>query len=489
MSAGPDLPQLNASDLNGPLPWSFTVDRQLRITQMGTCLSKHAEGIQVGVLFTDVVSIVLPVCEVSSIDDLHRICGRLIVMEFAGLNLQLRGSIFSTDSGRACIVAAVPLIRSQAEFIESGLTISDFAPQDSVPDLLFAIQARDVAFNEAKEASLLKDEQQGRLKSILDSALDAMITIDGQGHVVEFNDVAIDMFGYEREYALGKELSILIIPPSLRAQHAAGMKHFRKTSEGPILNRRIEVTGMKKSGKEFPVSMAVIPFVHEECQYFTATLRDLTENHAQKAALDIATEQERLLGRELDHRVKNMLSQILVLCGEAEKNATSDGSVIQSLSRRIQNFSAVHELLTNERATGVDCNELTWVCLSPYSPEESKIIEVFAPKCEFMPRAAMTIAMVLNELATNATKHGAILHRGRISVTWSIERGSKMELKLVWREQHSGAVPESISGGFGVQIILAAIPHELSGTADLQLEADGLVYTATMPLDQTLRSG
>ena len=64
-----------------------------------------------------------------------------------------------------------------------------------------------------------------------------------------------------------------------------------------------------------------------------------------------------------------------------------------------------------------------------------------------------------------------------------------MELKLVWREQHSGAVPESISGGFGVQIILAAIPHELSGTADLQLEADGLVYTATMPLDQTLRSG
>lgn len=484
MSPGPDLPHLQATDLNGPLPWAFHVDDQLRITHVGTSLSRHAKGIRPGVLFTDWVSIVRPVCEVSNLDDLHQICGRLIIMDLSGLSLQLRGAIFSADSGRACIVAAVPLIRSHAEFIESSLAIDDFAPQDSVPDLLFALQARDLAFEEARESSLRKEEHRGRLESVLDSALDGMITIDEQGLIVEFNNVASDMFGYEREETIGKELSTLIIPPAFRAQHAAGMKHFRDTSEGPILNIRIEVTAMKKDCKEFPVEMAVIPFVHEAHQYFTATLRDLTDQHAQKAALARAAEQERLLGRELDHRVKNMLSQISALCSEAEGRATSDIQVIKSLSHRVKNFSDVHELLSNEQATGVDCMELTWVCLSPYATEESQVIRVFAPKFKIVPKAAMTLAMVLNELATNATKHGAILHRGRISVTWLIERGSKMELKLIWREEHSGPIPKSISGGFGVQVLQAAIPHELAGTTDLRLEESGLVYTAIMPLDK-----
>jgi PAS domain S-box-containing protein len=356
-----------------------------------------------------------------------------------------------------------------------------------VPDLLFALQARDVAFRESTESSLIREQQGGRLKSILDSALDGMITIDDKGCVVEFNDVASEMFGYSRHSAIGEELSTLIIPPALRAQHVAGMRHFHKTGEGPILNRRIEVMAMKKGGQEFPVEMAVIPFVHKGNQYFTATIRDLTSVRAQQEALKVAAEQERLLGNELDHRVKNMLSQILVLCREAESNATSDINVIESLSRRIQNFSAVHELLSNERATGVDCAELTWLCLSPYATNESQVIEVDAPKCRFVPKAAMTLAMVLNELATNATKHGAILHCGQISVKWSIERGSETEFKLVWREQHSGVLPESIAGGFGAQILQAAIPHELGGTADLHLQVNGLVYVATMPLDQVVQ--
>ncbi|MDG1837233.1 MAG: PAS domain S-box protein [Phycisphaerales bacterium] len=487
MSTGPDSPHLKASDLNGPLPWSFVVDHQLRITHVGECLSRHVEGIRPGVLFTDWVSIVQPACEISNLDDLHRISGRLVVMEFAGLSVQLRGAAFTTDAECACIMAAVPLIRSHAEFVESGLVINDFAPQDSVPDLLFALQARDVAFRESTESSLIREQQRERLKSILDSALDGMITIDDQGCIVEFNDVASDMFGHARDSAIGKELSTLIIPPALRAQHAAGMRHFRKTAEGPILNRRIEVMAMKQDGQEFPVEMAVIPFVHKGNQYFTATLRDLTAVREQQEALKIAAEQERLLGNELDHRVKNMLSQILVLCREAETNATSDINVIESLSRRIQNFSAVHELLSNERATGVDCAELTWLCLSPYVKDGSQVIEVDAPKCRFVPKAAMTLAMVLNELATNATKHGAILHCGQISVKWSIERGSETELKLVWREQHSGVLPESIAGGFGTQILQAAIPHELGGTADLQLEVNGLVYVATMPFDQVVQ--
>ena len=487
MSPGPDSFQLKFSELNGPLPWSFLVDHELRITYIGECLSRHAVGIQVGALFTDWISIVQPACEVSNIEDLHEIAGRLVVMDFAGLSVQLRGAAFSIDSGRACMIAAVPLIRSHEEFIESGLKINDFAAQDSVPDLLFALQARDVAFRESEESSRLRDEDRRRLKSILDSALDAMITIDDMGRVVEFNDVASGLFGYERDRIIGEDLGSLIIPSEQRAMHSAGLKHFRDTSEGPILGQRIEVTAMNKEGHEFPVEMAIIPFKHEGQSYFTATLRDLTTEHEHKRAMAIAAEQERLLGRELDHRVKNMLAQILVLCSEAEAKSTSDIDVVVSLRRRIQNFSAVHDLLSNEQVTGIDLSELTWLCLAPYAAEEGPVVELNAPECMIVPKAAMTLAMVLNELATNAAKHGAILHQGKISVTWLIEHEPAPKLSLIWRERHSGELPDNISGGFGVQVLRAVIPHELGGTADFELEGDSLVYTAHMSLDRVVQ--
>ena len=80
----------------------------------------------------------------------------------------------------------------------------------------------------------MQDEIEVRdlLQSILDSALDALITVDLQGRVVEFNQVAAEMFGYDREFALGRRISMLIILPDLREGHEAGMSYFRRTGEG-----------------------------------------------------------------------------------------------------------------------------------------------------------------------------------------------------------------------------------------------------------------
>ena len=359
MSLGPDSSHLSVGDLSGPLPWSFVVDEQLRITYVGESLGRHVHGICSGVLFTDCISIVRPQCSVSSIEDLKQIAGRLIVMNVEGLCVQLRGATFSMRSGQACMIAAVPLIRSHTEFVESGLQLNDFAPQDSVPDLLFALQARDVAISEFEESSRHREEDRGRLKSILNSALDAMITIDEQGTVVEFNNVACVLFGYERDLAIGKDLKTLIIPSEQHAMHEAGLKRFRETSEGPILNKRIEVAAVNKQGREFPVELAIIPFMHQGNQYFTATIRDLSAEHEHKQAIAAAAEKEHLLRRELDHRVKNMLAQILVLCSDAEAKSTADQDVVVSLRRRIQNFSAVHDLLSKEQVAGVELRELT----------------------------------------------------------------------------------------------------------------------------------
>jgi PAS domain S-box-containing protein len=485
MSAGENggLPLHEFGEL---MPWSFIIDAELRLTHLGNSLARHVPSIQPGDSFASHFTVTRPRSEVSTYADLAALAGRLIVLEVSGLHAPLRASITAGSDGGYCVIGATPLIRSQAELAGAGLGISDFQPYDSLPDLLFALQARDVATEEASQSSLRQEEASGRLKSILDSALDAMITIDMEGYVVEFNDVATVMFGYDRSHAIGCDLAELIIPTDQREQHRAGMAHFRRTGEGPILNQRLEVEAMRSDGHQFPVELAVIPFEFAGERYVTATIRDLTHEHAQKRAIEAAAEKERLLHRELDHRVKNMLAQILVLCRKAENKATVDGSVIASLSARIHNISAVHELLSRTRATGIEFIELARLCLRPHTTLDAEAVTLSGPPCRLVPRAAMTLAMVLNELATNAAKYGAIKHQGTISLHWSIDESEPATFQLHWEEQHDGGMPESLVGGFGMQILNAAISYELAGEVTMSAGPKGVHYSASIPLDHAL---
>ncbi len=96
-------------------------------------------------------------------------------------------------------------------------------------------------------------ESEVRKASILDSALDCVITIDAGGVITEFNPAAELTFGYAKSEVIGREMSDLIVPPSLREAHRAGMKRFLATGEAHVLGRRIEITGMRADGSEFPV--------------------------------------------------------------------------------------------------------------------------------------------------------------------------------------------------------------------------------------------
>ncbi len=120
-------------------------------------------------------------------------------------------------------------------------------------------------------------EVEARLRAILDSALDALITIDEGGEVVEFNRAAEEIFGYSRDQAIGREMAEIIVPPSLRAQHRRGMEHFLRTGEGPILGHRIEITGMRADGSEFPVELTVTRVHSPTRTLFTGTLRDISD--------------------------------------------------------------------------------------------------------------------------------------------------------------------------------------------------------------------
>src|SRR3954467_13156587 len=131
-----------------------------------------------------------------------------------------------------------------------------------------------------------------RLSAYLEAAIDCVIVADASGRIVEFNPAAERTFGYSRTEALGRTMAELIVPPSLRERHTAAFARFVKTREGSMLGRRVELTGMRADGSEFPVELARSQ-VEAEPVLIRGALRDISatkraESHLRERAEDQA---------------------------------------------------------------------------------------------------------------------------------------------------------------------------------------------------------
>jgi PAS domain S-box-containing protein len=101
------------------------------------------------------------------------------------------------------------------------------------------------------------ETSRAQFNALMDSAFDAIIVIDSQGEVKEFNLAAEATFGYKRQEAVGKNLAELIIPHRYREAHHRGLKMFLETGEGPLIGRRAEIEALHHDGHEFPVEIAM----------------------------------------------------------------------------------------------------------------------------------------------------------------------------------------------------------------------------------------
>ena len=146
------------------------------------------------------------------------------------------------------------------------------APQDDPPVPVDAAQL-------AAEVARLR-AQLDEANAIVDSAFDAFVGIDRHGHVIAWNRQAESTFGWTREQMLGHDMAERIIPPHLRPSHARGLARFLATGEGPVLNRRIEVSALHRDGRIFPVEMTIWPVGAGPSLRFNAFLHDVSERLA-----------------------------------------------------------------------------------------------------------------------------------------------------------------------------------------------------------------
>jgi PAS domain S-box-containing protein len=142
---------------------------------------------------------------------------------------------------------------------------------------------REVARRIQVEQSLRNSE--ARKSAMLETALDAIVTIDHAGRIVEFNPAAEAMFGYRSQEVIGQMMAELVIPPALRWPHQQAFRRYLDSGDHTILGRRIELMARRADGSDFPVELSVAPIADGPSSMFTAYIRDISEHKANLSAL------------------------------------------------------------------------------------------------------------------------------------------------------------------------------------------------------------
>lgn len=139
----------------------------------------------------------------------------------------------------------------------------------------------------------------GRLNAaILEAALDAIITMDHEGRVVDFNPAAEKMFGYNQADAIGRKLADLVIPSRLREKHRKGLARYLESGKAAVLGRRAEMIAMRSDGAEFPVEISIVRIPTDGPPMFTGYIRDLTARNAWEQAMKATEVQLRTMIRQ-----------------------------------------------------------------------------------------------------------------------------------------------------------------------------------------------
>lgn len=222
----------------------------------------------------------------------------------------------------------------------------------------FQAFARDITT--LKLAQNAVSRSQAIQQAMLDASLDAVISIDRGGHIIEFNPAAERTFGYRMEEAFGQRLSDLIIPPELREAHSAGMKRLLDTGVSTLIGKRIEVPALHRDGHVFPIELALTEIKTADSVQFTAFARDITDQKKAQETLEQAREQAESFAQaqtrflsSMSHEIRTPLNAVIGIShllqntglSAKQKKYASDilraGNVLLGLINNILDFQKI----------------------------------------------------------------------------------------------------------------------------------------------------
>ena len=187
------------------------------------------------------------------------------------------------------------------------------------------------------------------------------------------------------------------------------------------------------------------------------------------------------LTRELNHRVKNTLANVLSIIALTRRRAADVTEFADALNGRIRALSATHDLLTQSEWGTTPIRAVVLAELAPYAQDSDHLIELQGPDVELAPNDALSLGLAVHELATNAAKYGALsVVSGKLRIHWTMI--SSELARIEWVESGGPAVAQERRRGFGTELIEKIVAHELGRPVELRFEPEGVVCVLISPV-------
>jgi PAS domain S-box-containing protein len=285
-----------------------------------------------------------------------------------------------------------------------------------------------------------------RLAAIVTSSEDAIISTDLAGFVTSWNGSAERLLGFTAEEMAGKPISLIFPAETFPAQFSGQV-----ATELGKKDATYESTRFRKDGSQVDLMLTVSP-IRDGTQRLTGTstiARDITERKAWE-------KYQAMLMRELSHRVKNTLAVIQAMMRQTLRSTSDPKAFAEAFEGRIRSLAASHALLTDSDWRGASLAAIIKDQLSGVVDDVERRFSLRGPDVVLPAETATQLGLLLHELATNATKYGALSNAtGRIGIRWSSVAG---KLHLTWRER-GGPMIETPPHrtGFGTALIDSSV--------------------------------
>jgi PAS domain S-box-containing protein len=177
-------------------------------------------------------------------------------------------------------------------------------------------------------------ESNARVKSVINSALSAVVVIDKKGMITDWNERAVKIFGWNNEEAIGKDLSAMIIPERYKIAHKQGLASFLLSNHGPVLNNVIEISAIRKGGEEFPVELLVSTLTTGAEISFCGFITDITERK-------LAEEKIKSFNQQLEQLVEKRTNELQTANSELESFSYSISHDLRAPLRSIHGYITI----------------------------------------------------------------------------------------------------------------------------------------------------
>ena len=325
-----------------------------------------------------------------------------------------------------------------------------------------------IDITDRKQAEERLRESEARQRAITEATPECIKIVGRDGRLLHINPAGLGMIEAESLAGVEGADTFSLIAPEDRQQWR---DNHARVLAGESLNWEYEIVGLAGTRRRMETHAVPLALPDGSLAQLAVT-RDIS-------ARTKLEEHQRLLINELNHRVKNTLAIVQGIAQQSFKGRGVPEPARRAFEGRLGALAAAHNILTGQNWESASIREIIETSVAPHRSRPERFV-VEGPELDLPPKTAVSLALAIHELATNASKYGALREAaGQVEIRWRAEDG---RLNLVWRESGGPPVAPPPARGFGTRMIERGLASELGGEVRIDFRRDGVVCVLDAPL-------